>query len=251
MSQSVRSRFAKAAWQYSQSAHLQRDCAYMLAKRIQQDFKTVPAWLDLGAGTGFMAQELGAQFANNSVALDLALPMLQQARGDYQHAVCADLTRAPFATGSFDVISANLVLQWAFLPAALLSVHRLLKPHGRFYLCVPLAGSLREIATLWQRQNLPAPINALYDLAYWQQQLKNAGFKVSASHSETRQLYYADARAALGSLKQIGAQHRTDKSVWLSKAAYKQILQEYQQHKTSQGVPLSYHIGSLTADKDV
>jgi ubiquinone/menaquinone biosynthesis C-methylase UbiE len=69
--------------------------------------------LDLGTGTGAVLAALGARRKTMSrvVGCDRSLPMLESARRYApRSAVAADITRLPFRSGSFDLVTANCVL---------------------------------------------------------------------------------------------------------------------------------------------
>lgn len=246
----VGSAFSSAAKNYEHHACLQQQSSALIAQLIQKDYAKLLhlAWLDAGAGTGLLAQALGTGFAY-SVALDIADGMLQQARRHYRHSVRASVANLPFAAHSFDIASANLVLQWTCPSRALNEIYRVLKPAGRLYFSVPLVGSLAEIAELWQRQQLPAPLNPLYSSHDWQQHILTSKLQIIEQHTTHYCLYYPSPRAALFSLKNIGAQHRFAQPAHLSKTAYRQMLADYQHQKTHRGVPLSYQIGTFVCTK--
>lgn len=67
------------------------------------------AVLDVGAGTGVVAQAARARGAGTAVATDLAAAMLP-ASGSGLHSVVADGQQLPFASGSFDLVTAACCL---------------------------------------------------------------------------------------------------------------------------------------------
>ena len=77
----VRRRFARAARHYDATAVLQHEVQAALLERVREVVTTATRVLDVGAGTGSGSAALRKHFAKAEViALDLALPMLRQAR---------------------------------------------------------------------------------------------------------------------------------------------------------------------------
>ncbi len=91
--------------------------------------------LDIGAGTGHASALMKKRWPKAQViALDVALPMLDQAKRQagwwkpFQR-LCGDAAALPLADNSVDVIFSNLCLQWVDdLPAVFAGFRRVLKP---------------------------------------------------------------------------------------------------------------------------
>lgn len=103
------------------------------------------AWLDLGCGhqilpTWRRAQEV--QLIDRCrlvVGLDYDLPSLHQ-HATIAHKIRGDITRLPFVEGSFDLVTANMVVEHLDDPEAQFrEVYRILKPGGRFIFHTPNA----------------------------------------------------------------------------------------------------------------
>ena len=103
-------------------------------------------WLDIGAGTqlhggweGASQTELAAH-ASMFVGCDLVVDHLR----DYAvltAAVGADASALPFRSGSFDLVTANMVLEHLEEPEKVFSeISRVLAPGGRFVFLTPSAG---------------------------------------------------------------------------------------------------------------
>ena len=92
--------------------------------------------LDLACGTGDVAMLLAR--THDVTALDLTLPMLRlaRARGARARWLAGDMTRLPFASGAFDVVTTSYGLRNVpVLETALQEIARVLRPGG---LCVSL-----------------------------------------------------------------------------------------------------------------
>src|SRR5437763_1395667 len=95
-------------------------------------------WLDLGCGHQVFADWMIAEEqeflgrTSFAVGLDLDLPSLKAHKG-FQAKVCGNLTQIALRDDSFDVITANMVVEHLDQPAVVLGqVHRLLKAGGLF-----------------------------------------------------------------------------------------------------------------------
>jgi ubiquinone/menaquinone biosynthesis C-methylase UbiE len=103
-------------------------------------------WLDLGCGhqlfpkwmlSGNADQHALLSRCKTFVGIDYDLPSLL-AYQMLQNKVRGNIEQLPFADQSFDLITANVVLEHVKDPAAMLrEVHRLLKPAGRFLFHTP------------------------------------------------------------------------------------------------------------------
>ena len=112
----MRDAFSKAATQYDAAAVLQREvCVRMLEKLDLIKIKPTDI-LDIGSGTGWGTRQLGERFKEaDIIALDIAMGMLQTARGtsswwqklfsgSKQHFLCADAESLPLATQGMDMV---------------------------------------------------------------------------------------------------------------------------------------------------
>ena len=99
--------------------------------------------LDIGCGTGAMLDELapfgdvvGADFAPEALAFC-------RERGDHYPLTRADVRRLPFASDSFDVVTAMDIIEHIDDDkAAAGEINRVLKPGGRLFVTVPAFPSL-------------------------------------------------------------------------------------------------------------
>ena len=97
--------------------------------------------LDVGSGAGQIAKHL-LRYADHDASLtcfDLSFEMLRRARGRLKSSVprhvVADLTRLPFADGSFDTVTCGYVLEHLPDPRpGLIELSRVLVPGGRMLL---------------------------------------------------------------------------------------------------------------------
>src|SRR3970040_531700 len=147
----VRRAFSRAAHGYDDAAALQREVAARLLESLAyfedrggQQGRLPEVVLDVGCGPGHAAATMQQRWPKAQViALDLALPMLHEARGNFAaqrrwidfsrrpQPVCADARALPLRDASVDVLFSNLCLQWVEdLPAVFAGFRRVLKPDG-------------------------------------------------------------------------------------------------------------------------
>jgi malonyl-CoA O-methyltransferase len=120
----VRQAFSRAAADYDAAAVMQREVCIRMLEKLDY-IKLQPArLLDVGSGTGWGTRQLGERYPKADItALDIALGMLQHARGTSgwwrklfhgrrERFLCADVEALPLASGSVDMVWSNLALQW-------------------------------------------------------------------------------------------------------------------------------------------
>jgi SAM-dependent methyltransferase len=101
-----------------------------------------PDWLDVGCGHAILpdwvpGQELLLARARSVVGFDYDQPSLKKHR-QIRRLVAGDLNRLPFAAGSFDLVTANMVVEHLADPAAALAeIARVLRPGGKFLFHTP------------------------------------------------------------------------------------------------------------------
>ncbi len=136
--------FGRAAQSYTQHNELQQRCARKLMTQLPSQINSV---LDAGCGPGVNTEALSTR-SQFYLGLDLSVDMLEQAESLYSHVpwLHADIESLPLAAQSFEVIYANLALQWMNdLTMALKECHRVLSPQGELHFSTILAGSMNPL----------------------------------------------------------------------------------------------------------
>ncbi|MBI5886560.1 MAG: methyltransferase domain-containing protein [Deltaproteobacteria bacterium] len=165
--------------------------------------------LDAGCGTGRLSLELKREYPGSTVVgCDFALPMLIEAqRTDAsKRLVVADVDAMPFPSGIFDLVASNLAYQWP--PDTLASFQeagRVLKQGGLFALSTLGPQTLFEMREACRHAAMPtAQMNFLRPDEV-DGILAGAGFSVITIDRQTFTREYADMRALLRALRNIGA----------------------------------------------
>lgn len=210
----VRRAFGRAAPTYLQAAALQREVQARLLEQLQYLDDRVPARvLDLGCGPGNAAAAMKARWGRKSdvLALDLALPMLQQARGHSRFwkplkLMQADARALPLADASVDLVFSNLCLQWVDdLPAALGGIRRVLREGGLLLFTTFGPETLRELREAYLAAGLEPPLSPFAAIQQVGDALQQQGFKNPVLDRDHFTLTYPDVGALLRELKTIGA----------------------------------------------
>lgn len=215
----VRRAFDRAARDYDAAAVLQREVGERLLERLDLTTVVPQRILDVGCGTGRPTRALVERYpAAQVVGADIAPNMLKLAgeRPWYQpwkktaSFTCADATALPFASSSFDILYASLVLQWCEdLDATLLEWRRLLKPHGLLLFSTLGPDTLKELRAAWSEVDGFNHVNRFLDMHDIGDALIRAGLVEPVMDVEQVTLTYPDAQGLMRDLKRIGAHNVT------------------------------------------
>lgn len=226
-SRQVRRAFSRSAASYAAAAQLQHQVEARLMESL--DYLDDPALkreppqrvLDLGCGTGTAAAAMQKRWPKAHVlAMDLALPMLQQAqRGASRweasrwnvfartpQAVCADARALPLADGSVDVLFSNLCLQWIDdLDAVLAGFRRVLKPQGLLLVSTFGPETLWELRDAFAHADDRPHVSPFGDIAGFGDALVRSGFHQPVIEREVDTTHYPDLASLMRELRAIGA----------------------------------------------
>jgi malonyl-CoA O-methyltransferase len=208
--------------------------------------------LDIGAGTGRGAAILQKQFAKAQViALDFALPMLQQARRHLGwlkrfSRVCADADAMPLADASVDLIFSSLCVQWSMnLPATLREWARVLKPGGRLFFSTFGSTTLHELRSAWAGVDLAPHVMPFLDIIDVGNALAGQLFTQQVVESTPLTLTYEKAIAVMRDLKNIGAQNvaHERKRGLTGARTLQRVVDAYERFRSDDGrVPATYEV---------
>ncbi len=247
----VRRAFSLAAKTYSDAAALQREVNERLFERLDL-LKIAPeAVLDAGAGIGFGYRSLLKRYKKaHIVALDFALPMLRELRGQSQFwrrpsCVCADIAALPFADNSFDLLYSSLALQWCEdLSPVFSEALRVLKPGGALLFSSLGPDTLYELRQSWAAVDQMPHVNVFLDMHLVGDAMLQAGLQDPVVDVERLVLTYKAPLDLLRELKHLGAQSVPGRANRLTGKRRLGAMQEaYAAHRTEQGLyPATYEV---------
>ncbi|WP_411833356.1 malonyl-ACP O-methyltransferase BioC [Pseudoxanthomonas mexicana] len=210
----IRRAFSRSAGSYDAAAALQHEVERRLLESLDYLGDRVPqVALDVGCGPAHAAAAMHKRWPKAQViALDLALPMLREARkraGWWKPfaRVCADARALPLADGSADVLFTNLCLQWIEdLPAAFAGFRRVLRPGGLLLCSTFGPETLQELREAFARADGDAAhVSPFVPIAQFGDALMHAGFRDPVLDRDRFTLTYPDLPALMRELRAMGA----------------------------------------------
>ncbi|MBQ4863613.1 methyltransferase domain-containing protein [Pseudoalteromonas sp. MMG013] len=234
--------FSKAADNYGKYAKVQTKAAALLFTKLRLSNRYI---LDLGAGP-LLHHDILAARAADVVHMDLSHAMLMQGP-NMTGRVCADMDALPFQSETFDAVFSNFAIQWSQSPAQLFTeLARVCKSGGQVVLSSVLTGSLNEIAVAWQANDCETHVNHFLTLSALIGYAAEAGFDIGSAKQIALVDEYPDAKAAIQSIKHIGAnklQGSREKKGLMGRKAYRKVLDGYP--ITDSCAPVTYQVALL------
>ncbi|HRG15175.1 MAG TPA: malonyl-ACP O-methyltransferase BioC [Pseudomonadota bacterium] len=208
----VRRAFSRAAPAYDAIATLQHQVEAQLLDRLDLIKEAPLRILDVGAGPGRASAAMRKRFPKAEVvALDLALPMLREAKsraGWWKpfRRVCGDARALPIADASVDLLFSSLCLQWCEdLEAVFDEFRRVLRPGGWLLFTTFGPDTLTELRQSWAAVDDHPHVNVFIDMHDVGDRLLAAGFRDPMLDVDQYDLRYSDPKILMRELKGIGA----------------------------------------------
>jgi malonyl-CoA O-methyltransferase len=248
----VRRSFGRAAERYEASAVLQHEVEDRLLERLDLLAEPPSRVLDLGCGPGRAAAAIKRRWPRAQViALDPALPMLQQARARSRwwrplRCVQAEAEALPLAEGSIDLVFSSLALQWVqSLPRALGELRRVLRPGGLLLLSTFGPATLGELRAAFAAADETPHVSPFTDLQALGDALLSAGFRDPVADRDDFVLTYAAVRDLMRELRDIGAVNGLDarRRSLTGKSRMQAMIAAYESFRDGDGrLPASYEV---------
>jgi len=209
--QAIRHTFDRLAPGYDKHAALEQEVCNRLLEKTPFHRLAPATILDLGCGTGFAAAKLKQSFRKARViGMDTSLGMLSHLRRRSGllkplKGVCGDLAALPFATGSVDMLVANLSGYWCPEPMAMFAEYRrVLRPDGMLLFSTFGPGLMKELKAAWHEVDTNVEMPEFPDLMEIGDGLVAAGFREPVMDMEVITLQYPDLQAMLRELEATG-----------------------------------------------
>lgn len=264
----VRRAFSRSAASYDAAAQLQHAVEARLLESL--DYLDDPALqreppqrvLDLGCGTGRASSAMQKRWPKAQVvSLDLALPMLEQARTTSRRApllsaarlanpfarvpaqVCADARALPLAEASVDVLFSNLCVQWVEdLEALFAGFRRVLKPNGLLLVSTFGPETLWELRDAFAHADAAPHVSPFADIAGFGDALVRAGFRQPVLDREEETTHYPDLPALMRELRAIGATNAlaSRRHTLTGRSRFAIAANAYDAHRDARGLPATW-----------
>ncbi len=262
----VRRAFSRSAASYDAAARLQHAVEARLLESL--DYLDDPVLkreapqrvLDLGCGTGRASIAMQKRWPKAElVSLDLAWPMLRQAREAAKRSagwlsnpfarrpaqVCADARALPLAEASVDVLFSNLCLQWVEdLDALFAGFRRVLKPHGLLLVSTFGPETLWELREAFAHADEAPHVSPFADIAGFGDALVRAGFHQPVLDREEETTHYQDLPALMREQRAIGATNAlaSRRHTLTGRARFAAAADAYEAHRGAHGLPATWEI---------
>ena len=219
----VRRAFSRSAPGYAAAAALQREIeSRLLESLVYHDDPALGRMppqvvVDLGCGPGHAAAAMRRRWPKAQVvAMDLALPMLREAKrqaGRWRPAshgrfarINADARTLPLAEASVDVLFSNLCLQWVEnLPAVFAGFRRVLKPGGLLLVSSFGPDTLVELREAFASADDAPHVSPFASIAQFGDALVAAGFRDPVLDRDLFVHRHRDLPELMRELRAIGA----------------------------------------------
>lgn len=240
----VRRAFSRAAHGYDAASALQRAVEVQLLESLEfwpakYGERAPERLLDLGSGPGRGAMALRKRWPKARVlAIDLALPMLREARRRAGwnplrrgiDRICADARALPLAPESLDLLFSNLCLQWVEdLPAVLAGFRRALRPGGMLLVSTFGADTLHELRWSFAQADDAPHVSRFVQIAEFGDALMHAGFRDPVLDRDITETHYADLPELMRELRTLGATNalRDRRGTLTGKARFARAAEAY------------------------
>lgn len=250
--QQIRRAFSRAAPDYAATAVLQAEVRGRLFELLAYFERSPQRVIDLGCGPGHGSALLRQRWPKAELlALDLALPMLREAKRQIGwwrrfERVCADARRLPLADASVDVIVSNLCFQWIEdLPALFNELRRVLRPDGLLLFSTFTHGTLAELREAFAEADAEhAHVSPFVAIQQVGDALLAAGFRDPVLDSDRFTLTYQDAPTLMRELRAIGAGNALAqrRRALTGKARMQRAVTAYERFRHDGRLPATYEV---------
>ncbi len=239
--------FSRAVESYDQAAVVQQRNARHLAGILRThcpDTRALVPFLEIGAGTGFLTEDLVQLGLSRGMVTDVSPAMVRVLGKNYAEfpglTVC-ELDGERFALGErFNAVLSSSTFQWfSSLTDPFLNIRSHLTPGGLFTFCMFVDGTFRELRNAVSAVGCPFPGQRLFEANEVVRAMLDSGFSVEHFSVLDMPVRYPDALHFFRAVKSIGATnaHRDP----LPPRDLKRVINRYDtEHRRADGVTATY-----------
>lgn len=246
--QAITRHFSRAALYYDQHSFIQQEIGKRLLERCQWIKAKPQCILNIGSASGRFTDALQSLFPTaRIIGLDRAFSMCEISTQNYfkPSFVCSDMEILPFRSKSFDCIVSNCTLEWSrALPVIMLEFKRILKTEGTLLFTTVGPDTLYELAHSTYKMDGQYHVNAFLDMHHYGDILLQSGLEDPVMDKEILRVTYADISSLLQDIRKSGSGYLFQilKTPFKGHAGLKQLIQQYDQFKRSNGYPVTIEI---------
>jgi len=204
----TRALFDRASAAFDEASFVHDHTRGILLERLQYLRVAPGRVLDLGCGTGRGLPALRALFpAAAIVAVDSSAGMSTRAASATVEAavVTADAAELPFASASFDLVLANLVLAWCPPEHFFAEVARVLAPEGLVLFSSLGPDTLEQVRRAWARSDRGIHVHGFFDMHDLADAAARAGLREPIVDVDRLTLTYGESAKLHADLRAAGA----------------------------------------------
>ena len=246
----IRQAFEEAAHSYDSAAQVQRRICGKLALGLPE-MMTPGVILDAGCGTGYALRLLRERFPPaNMIGLDLSPAMLGKVKA-HAYRIGGDVEHLPLADASIGLYWSSLTLQWCHLPLALAEARRVLWDGGRLAVATLGPKTFKELRTAFTAGDAYRHTLEFLDPEAIAAAAASVGFTSVRLDRSTQTAHYPDLKSLLRAIKAIGANQVGGgrRTGLMSRSAWQRIEAAYEVMRQPGGLPLTYDVVTLHAEK--
>ena len=243
----IQQAFNTKASSYDEYSVAQREVGRRMIERLGLlKFKPLNI-LDLGSGTGYLAELLLSKFpTSNITCLDLAENMLLECRekNPNLNLIISDIENIPFRPASFDLIISSFTLHWCEeIEKIFHDAQKSLKDDGIFMFTTVGPNTLRELQEAYTYIDVEQHVNSFTDMHMYGDSLLKCGFDDPVMDVEEIIVEYSSFKGVLNSLKKTGANTVIGQEPsYISKKSYMELSNAYPKNNDNGKFPVTYEM---------
>jgi malonyl-CoA O-methyltransferase len=238
------------AEKYIDSAIVQKEIINRLMQRLSFFNLSPRKVIDIGSGVGLSTKKLMELHSKSDFSmLDNSIKSLEEniIKKDNVFKVCADYTKIPYESNTFDFVFSSSALHWELdIHSSFKEIFRILKPGGLLLFSTYGPDTLIELRSAWAQVDNNKHVNDFYDMHDIGDLMLNLNFIDSVVDTEKIIIQYENIRQLQKDLKNIGSKvlPGEDKSKSLSgTSGMKSMYREYDNFRSESGdLPATYEV---------